>query len=215
MIRTFAAYLDFCYIVRRPVLNEDSLNDLDDALTRFHQYRTVFQETGVRGPDGLSLPRQHAMVHYREHIPAFGAPNGLCSSITESKHIKAVKEPWRRSNRFNALGQILLTNQRLDKLAAAHVDFGHRQMLTGSCLSQLLGQQLIPEPLDGPPSPGTTNLPSTTHSRIPISINIDDPKSDEDDDCEPDEGQTSVLNHVFLAKTKGKQIAHIYYLLSI
>jgi hypothetical protein len=57
MIRTFAAYLDFCYIVRRPVLNEDSLNDLDDALTRFHQYRTVFQETGVRGPDGLSLPR--------------------------------------------------------------------------------------------------------------------------------------------------------------
>jgi len=26
---------------------------------------------------------------------------------------KAVKEPWRRSNRFDALSQMLLTNQRL------------------------------------------------------------------------------------------------------
>lgn len=26
-------------------------------------------------------------------IQAFGAPNGLCSSITELKHIKVVKKP--------------------------------------------------------------------------------------------------------------------------
>ena len=74
------------------------------------------------------------MVHYSRLIRMFGAPNGLCSSITESKHIKAVKEPWRRSNRYNALGQMLLTNQRLDKLAAARVDFTSRGMLNGTCL---------------------------------------------------------------------------------
>jgi hypothetical protein len=73
-------------------------------------------------------------------IRAFGAPNGLCSSITESKHIKAVKEPWRRSNRFEALPQILLTNQRLDKLAAARVDFAERGMLQGTCLSGIWEQ---------------------------------------------------------------------------
>ena len=38
-------------------------------------------------------------------IPQFGAPGGLCSSITESKHIKAVKVPWQMSNCYNALGQ--------------------------------------------------------------------------------------------------------------
>lgn len=74
-------------------------------------------------------------------IRAFGAPNGLCSSITESKHIKAVKKPWRRSSRYQALGQMLLTNQRLDKLAAARVDFQRRGMLKGTCLSHTL--QLI------------------------------------------------------------------------
>ncbi|GBE78450.1 hypothetical protein SCP_0113390 [Sparassis crispa] len=59
----------------------------------------------------------------------FAAPNGLCSSITEAKHIKAVKEPWRRSSRNEALGQMLLTNEALDKLAASRVDFASREML--------------------------------------------------------------------------------------
>ncbi|KAF8128403.1 hypothetical protein EV363DRAFT_1400566 [Boletus edulis] len=31
-------------------------------------------------------------------IRLFGAPNGLCLSIIESKHIKAIKEPYRQSN---------------------------------------------------------------------------------------------------------------------
>jgi hypothetical protein len=35
---------------------------------------------------------------------------------------------------------MLLTNQRLDKLAAAHVDFEAHGMLHGSCLSNALGE---------------------------------------------------------------------------
>jgi hypothetical protein len=128
IVRTFRAFLEFCYITRRNVVDTKALTELEDALARFHQYRTAFQELGVR-PDGCSLPRQHSLTHYISLIKAFGAPNGLCSSITESKHIKAVKEPWRRSNRYKALGQMLLTNQRLDKLAACRVDFTRRQML--------------------------------------------------------------------------------------
>src|SRR6266487_3752783 len=99
MIRAFSAFLDFCYIARHNVLTESSLDDLKDALRRFHLYRTIFQMTGVC-PSGFSLPRQHSLVHYWNVIRLFGAPNGLCSSITESKHIKAVKEPWHRSSRF-------------------------------------------------------------------------------------------------------------------
>ncbi len=64
-------------------------------------------------------------------------PNGLCSSITESKHIKAVKEPWRRSSRFEALGQMLVINECLDKLAATHVDFRIRGMLYSSLFGDM------------------------------------------------------------------------------
>jgi hypothetical protein len=134
MVRAISAYLDFCYIARKAELIECDLDDLDEALARFHKYRVVFQTSGVRaeGPEGISLPCQHAMKHYRELIEWFGSPNGLCTSITEAKHIKAVKEPWRRTNRYNALGQMLLINQRIDKMAAAESDFRARGMLKDS-----------------------------------------------------------------------------------
>jgi hypothetical protein len=138
MVRTIRAFLEFCYIARRDVVTVKDLRDLQDALDRFHKYREIFRTTGVR-PTGFNVPRQHSMTHYYHMIWMFGSPNGLCSSITESKHIKAVKEPWRRSNRYNALGQMLMTNQRLDKLAAARINFFARDMLNGTCLSDLAG----------------------------------------------------------------------------
>ncbi|KAF6755521.1 hypothetical protein DFP72DRAFT_811411, partial [Ephemerocybe angulata] len=117
MVRAIAAFLDVCYLVRRSQISESVLEKITDAVARFHAERHVFLEHGIR--DNFNLPRQHSLVHYRLSIQLFGAPNGLCSSITESKHIAAVKETWRCSNRNQPLGQMLLSNQHLDKLAAA------------------------------------------------------------------------------------------------
>ena len=121
MVRAISAFMDFCYLVRRSTISEDTLVAIDGTLARFHHEHSIFLDTGVR--DDFNLPRQHSLLHYRHLIQQFGAPNGLCSSITENKHIKAVKEPWRRSNWHKALGQMLIVNQRLDKLAAARVNF--------------------------------------------------------------------------------------------
>ncbi|KAH7904803.1 hypothetical protein BJ138DRAFT_1138452 [Hygrophoropsis aurantiaca] len=138
VIRTFRAFLEFCYLVRRNVITEQTLAEIQGALDRFHTYRKVFHRVGVVFT--FSLPRQHSMKHYPELIRLFGAPNGLCSSITECKHIKAVKQPYRRSSRFRALGQMLITNQRLDKIAAARADFTARGMLDGTCLFEAMAQ---------------------------------------------------------------------------
>lgn len=107
--------MDFCYIARKSSLDEADLNALQDALWRFKDKRKVFETLQIH-PNGISIPRIHALQHYHEVIQLFGAPNGLCSSITESKHIEAVKKPWRRSNKHNALDQMLTTNQRSSKL---------------------------------------------------------------------------------------------------
>lgn len=133
VVQSISAFLDFCYLVRRSSITQQALRDIDTALERFYQHRKVFIASGTR--TSISLPRQHSLKHYHHLIEEYGAPNGLCSSITESKHITAVKEPWRRSNRFHALRQMLVTNQRLDKLAAARVDFTERGMLHGDVLS--------------------------------------------------------------------------------
>ena len=92
-----AAFLEFCYIVRQPSLDEADLEALDSALKRFEVECTIFEEVGIH-PKGISIPHIHALQHYHQLIQQFGAPNGLCTSITESKHIDAVKKPWRKSN---------------------------------------------------------------------------------------------------------------------
>ena len=112
VVHTISAFLHFCYLACRDFHTEASLASMTLHLNQFRQYRKVFALSGVQ-PDGFNLPRQHALNHYVLQIRKFGSLNGLCTSITESKHIKAVKEPWRRSNRYNALGQMLLTNQRV------------------------------------------------------------------------------------------------------
>ncbi|THH26521.1 hypothetical protein EUX98_g7665 [Antrodiella citrinella] len=137
MVRAMRAFLEFCYLARRNVHDGETLTQMEDALKRYHQYRVVFETEGVC-PKGFSLPRQHSLMHYVRMIHQFGAPNGLCSSITESRHITAVKKPWRQSSRYKALGQMLLINQRLDKLTAARADFTARGMLQGNCLMEAI-----------------------------------------------------------------------------
>ena len=57
----------------------------------------------------------------------------------------AVKRLWRRFNQHDALGQMLLTNQCLDKLNATCNDFVHRGLLPPSHLDSILrGAHLLP-----------------------------------------------------------------------
>ncbi|KAG1719820.1 uncharacterized protein EDB91DRAFT_1284709 [Suillus paluster] len=202
VVRTFRAFLKFCYLVRRNIITETSLNEIQDALTRFHRYREIFKTTGVVLT--FSLPQQHSMTHYAHLIRLFGAPNGLCSSITESKHIKAVKEPWRQSSRYEALGQMLQIKQQLDKLAASHIDFCSRGMLSGTCLSAVLTTL---EPMDERPAAPASAEHAVDQYEPPsliesASILDADVSADSEDIDEP----TSVLAHVQLARTsQGKK----------
>ena len=132
VVKCLSAFLDFCYIARRNAITFDALDQLQGALDRFHHYREFFIGTaGVNG-DFISLPRQHSLLHYLRSIRLFGSPNGLCSSITESKHIKSVKEPWRRSSHYKALVQMLRTLCRVDTLSAAQRGFRELGMMAGT-----------------------------------------------------------------------------------
>lgn len=145
MIQCLAAFLDFAFLARRSSHTAATLLAMDAALARFRKLRELFVDAGVR-PDGFSLPRQHALLHYTRLIRLFGSPNGVCSSITESKHIAAVKRPWRASNRNNPLIQILRTNTRLSKLAAFRVELGRRRLLHGDVVSHALRKVSLRSP---------------------------------------------------------------------
>ncbi|KAK6971517.1 hypothetical protein R3P38DRAFT_3336719 [Favolaschia claudopus] len=89
--------------------------------------------------------------------------------------------PWRRSSRHNALEQMLTINDRLDKLAAARVDFTERGMLDAPAARRL----------PSPEAPALAPLPTATN------------RADYDDDDE-ELGATDELDflEVKLAKTR-------------
>ncbi|KIO04860.1 hypothetical protein M404DRAFT_25942 [Pisolithus tinctorius Marx 270] len=153
IVRTFRALLEFTYLVHHNVLTEETLVAVQDTIDRFHKYREIFRQSGTI--QTFSLPRQHAMKHYPDLIRLFGVPNGLCTSITESKHINAVKDPYWQTNRNKPLGQMLIINQRLDKLAASRRDFNEQGMLEGNCLTATM-QLLLTQ--DGRENSGTSQV---------------------------------------------------------
>jgi hypothetical protein len=166
MVRAISAFMEFCYLARRSQVDEGTLAHIDVVIARFHCEREIFKDVGVR--EDFSLPRQHSLSHYCRLIQQFGVPNGLCSSITESKHIKSVKQPWRRSSRNDPLGQMLLTNQRLDKLAAARVDFTSRGMLDGpSSAANVPPEQAPNDGEDAEDAPGMTSMGDVKLARYP------------------------------------------------
>ncbi|KAM6491514.1 hypothetical protein JOM56_013083 [Amanita muscaria] len=123
MVQCFAAFMELCYIARRNAISSHDLTRLGNELRRFHQLRQIFID--------------HSVSHYPRGIQYFGSLNGLCSTITESKHIKVVKEPWRRSNRYNALSQMLTTISRGEQLSALRMLFTSNGMLTGTTTSYI------------------------------------------------------------------------------
>ncbi|KAF9230594.1 hypothetical protein BU15DRAFT_69064 [Melanogaster broomeanus] len=145
MIRAFRAFLEFCYIARHDIITEDTLEDLEDALNRFHEYCEIFVSMNVRS--NFALPRQHAMKHYPGLIHLFGAPNGFAP-------------PSRNRNISRRQATVPTFKQRIDKLAASLVDFTARRMLTEpSALSHL---QYFEKQLDIDNDEATCSDPSSS-----------------------------------------------------
>src|SRR6202012_4197042 len=90
VVTCLSAFLDFCYLVRHSEFGQSDLIAIEKALNKLNSAQEIFCTSGVCRK-GFNLPRQHSMVHYVHLIQEFGAPNGLCSSITESCHITTVK----------------------------------------------------------------------------------------------------------------------------
>jgi len=191
MVQSIATFMDTCYIARHNAITAPALEHFHESIEKFHKLRNIFIEAGVHNL--ISLPRQHALKHFYKSIHLFGSPNGLCSSITESKHIKAVKEPWHRSSHYQALIQMLQTLVQMDKMAAPRQVFLDRGMLAGTTSSYMAGIK-IPKDQE--------------KSCILDAVNNDD--EDEDDGGPIQDDPTPALFDVKLVAK-----FHVYYKLTV
>ncbi|KAF8804340.1 hypothetical protein BYT27DRAFT_7259320 [Phlegmacium glaucopus] len=110
-----------------------------------------------------------------------------------------MKEPWRHSNRNEALGQMLVTNQQLDQLAAAQTDFESHGMLNGTCLGATLEALVTITTTLAPNSDSTDEpelAPALNNTRQDASIPDEDPNNEIVDD-----DHVNVLTEVKLSST--------------
>ena len=59
MVSAISSLMEFCYLVRCNVINEEDIIAINTAVAKFHVEHSIFDE--VR-PDGYSLPRQHSLI---------------------------------------------------------------------------------------------------------------------------------------------------------
>jgi len=135
MVQCLSAFMEACYIVHQNTISAPMLDRFQKCVDKFHELQNIFIILGVCS--SISLPRQHALAHYFYSIQLFSSPNGLCLSITESKHIKAVKEPWRQSSHYKALSQMLKVLMHMHKMLALHRQFAEWGMMAGTTSSYM------------------------------------------------------------------------------
>ncbi|KAF8261270.1 hypothetical protein EI94DRAFT_1789551 [Lactarius quietus] len=165
MVHSIAAFMDACYITRRNAINSIALEHLRNSIDMYHELRSVFVQAGVHNT--LSLPRQHALMHFYRAIHLFGSPNGLCSSITESKHIETTKDTWRRTSRYYAIYQMLRILFRMAKMLALRQCLQRNGMLRGFCHEDSLAEDL--EEKDGA-APGKPDSEDVSEFDVQLAI---------------------------------------------
>ncbi|KIL57451.1 hypothetical protein M378DRAFT_188432 [Amanita muscaria Koide BX008] len=118
MVACISKFVECCYIVRRNAITSFDLEQYKRHLVQFHRLRTVFIETGVR--TSISLPRQHSLTHFVDKIELFRSPNGVCSSITESKHIRAMMRTISRLNKLVSIRRVFQNRAMLDSSTSGY-----------------------------------------------------------------------------------------------
>ena len=184
MVQCIATFMDACYIARRNAITGPALKHFHSCVEKFHTLQNIFITAGVRS--SMSLPHQHALIHYFCAIHLFGSPNGLCLSITESKHIKAVKEPWRRSSWHHVLIQMLRTLVQMDKMVVLHCLFSKKGMLAGTTSSHMMWMKA-----------------GDISDEAEVLVGHDGPEDDDEDDGAVLGSPSGVLSEVSLASKSG------------
>ncbi|KAF8435589.1 hypothetical protein BGX38DRAFT_1079930, partial [Terfezia claveryi] len=112
-IRCVHSITDFYLMTQYESHMDETISYLEKYLCVFHGTKNVFSCFHDILKEGLhyNFPKIHLISHYAEQIPKFGTLGQYSTEISETMH-KAFKDAYRRSNRVNAISQIVTTYTR-------------------------------------------------------------------------------------------------------
>ncbi|KAG8743109.1 hypothetical protein FRC11_014025, partial [Ceratobasidium sp. 423] len=115
VLKAVIAVIDFIYYARLPVHTDTTLQLLDDALARFHEFKDVFVTWQIR--TDFNINKLHSMIHYSESIRQLGAADGYNTETPERLHIEFAKRAYQATNRREFFKQMTVYLDRRERVA--------------------------------------------------------------------------------------------------
>lgn len=125
LIRVVRALLDFMNLARYPLHTSDTLDHLENALTRFHENKSIFEELGIRAH--FDIPKLHNIAHYRHFIELYGTTDNSNTESTERLHIEMAKQAYAAGNKKDEYPQMTMWLLRREKILH-HTKFVRRRL---------------------------------------------------------------------------------------
>ncbi|KAM6491507.1 hypothetical protein JOM56_013076 [Amanita muscaria] len=114
LLRSVRALLDFVYFSQYPIHTATTLSLLQDALARFHENKSIFQDLQIR--DNFNIPKLHFASHYVELIKLFGTTDNFNTQYTERLHIDLAKDAYAATNHKDEYEQMTVWLHRREKV---------------------------------------------------------------------------------------------------
>ena len=126
IIKAVRALLDFLYLAQYECHTSDTINQLQDSLSAFHDNKEVFIDLGVRAH--FNFPKLHSLTHYMSSIKLFGTTDNYNTEQSERLHIDFTKNAYRATNRKDEYPQMTKWLERREKVQrhAAFIEWRQR-----------------------------------------------------------------------------------------
>jgi len=139
IVRTVRALMDFLFIAQYQCQTSDTIQQMEDCLSVFHENKNVFPDLGVR--EHFNLPKLHSLSHYASSIRLFGTTDNYNTEQSERLHIDFTKYAYRASNCKDEYFQMTKWLERREKvqLHATLIDWRKREHHQSSPSRNLIG----------------------------------------------------------------------------
>jgi hypothetical protein len=162
LVRAVRALLDFLYLAQYQSHTSDTLEQLYDALSVFHNNKAIFVDLGVR--EQFNIPKLRSLTHYASSIRLFGTTDNYNTEQTEHLHINFAKDAYRATNHKDIFSQMTTWLQRHEKIQVHTMIINRRQR-------EDLGQPESREDLGRPETRRILEPPRVPTQTIKMAIN--------------------------------------------
>ena len=97
IVRAVRVFMNFLFVAQYQCQTSNTIQQLEDSLSVFHENKEVFLNLGVQ--KNFNLLKLHSLSHYASSIQLFGTADNYNTKQFERLYIDFAKNVYRASNR--------------------------------------------------------------------------------------------------------------------